>query len=187
MAALVEEGKARNLGVSNFDLGLLDACERIRHVDTCQPELSMLVRGAAETILPWCEAHGTGVIVYSPMRNGLLSGHFTRQRAEALPPNDWRAGHPDFQEPGLSANLAFVERLSAVAGRLGATVAELAVAWALTWSGVHGAIVGARRPAQLDDWIGAGAIGLDDATLDEIATMLDETEAGSGPTRPLAA
>src|SRR5215210_7801931 len=127
LAALVDEGKARYLGVSNFDLDLLDACEAIRHVDTCQPELNLLVRGNAESILPWCEAHGTGVIVYSPMRNGLLSGHFTRERAQSLPDDDWRSGHPDFQEPGLSANLAVVERLQAVADELGCTVAELSV------------------------------------------------------------
>jgi aryl-alcohol dehydrogenase-like predicted oxidoreductase len=187
LAALVDEGKVRNLGVSNFDVDLLDACERIRHVDTCQPELSLLVRENAEAILPWCEAHGTGVIAYSPMRNGLLSGHFTRQRAETLPDDDWRSGHPDFGGDGLTANLAVVERLSAIAGELGCTVAELAVAWTLAWPAVDGAIVGARRPAQLDDWVGAGAVALDDAVLDEIAAVLSETGAGAGPTRPGAA
>jgi aryl-alcohol dehydrogenase-like predicted oxidoreductase len=184
LAALVDEGKVRYLGVSNFDVDLLEACERIRHVDTCQPELSLLVRQNAESVLPWCEAHGTGVIVYSPMRNGLLSGHFTRERAETLPDDDWRSGHPDFQGEGLAANLAVVERLQAIAGELGCTVAELAVAWTLSWPMVDGAIVGARRPAQLDDWVGAGALRLDDSVLDEIAVVLEETGAGEGPTRP---
>lgn len=187
LAELVEEGKARYLGVSNFDVDLLEACEAIRHVDTCQPELSMLVRDAAESILPWCEAHGTGVIVYSPMRNGLLSGHFSRERAASLGDDDWRSGHPDFQQPGLSANLAVVDRMKPVAGELGCTVAELAVAWTLAWPAVHGAIVGARRPNQLDGWIGAGAVELDAARLTEIAAVLEETGAGSGPTLPRGA
>jgi aryl-alcohol dehydrogenase-like predicted oxidoreductase len=184
LAELVEEGKIRYLGVSNFTVDLLDACQAIRPVDTCQPELNLLVRENAESILPWCQGHGTGVIVYSPMRNGLLSGGFTRERAGSLPEDDWRSGHPDFTEPGLSANLAVVERLQAIARELGCTVAELAVAWTLAWPAVNGAIVGARRPDQLDGWIGAGAVELDAAVLDEIAAVLEEAGAGSGPVRP---
>jgi aryl-alcohol dehydrogenase-like predicted oxidoreductase len=121
------------------------------------------------------------------MRSGLLTGRYTRERAEALPDDDWRSTHPDFQEPGLSTNLAVVDRLAAIAGELGCSLPELAVAWALAWPAVAGAIVGARRPDQLDDWVGAGAVELDDARLDEIAALLDETGAGSGPTRPGAA
>lgn len=184
LAALVEEGKARYLGVSNFDLGLLDACQAIRQVDTCQPELSMLVRDNAADILPWCQANGTGVIVYSPMRNGLLTGGFSVERAESLPDDDWRSGHPDFGGEGLERNLAVVDRLRAIAGELGCTLPELAVAWTLAWPAVDGAIVGARRPAQLDDWVGAGSVELDGARLDEIAALLEETGAGSGPVRP---
>jgi aryl-alcohol dehydrogenase-like predicted oxidoreductase len=187
MADLVEEGKVRYIGVSNFDVDLLDACEKVRHVDTYQPELNLLVRGAAATTLPWCEAHGTGVIAYSPMRSGLLTGRYTRERAESLPDDDWRSAHPDFQEPELTTNLALVDRLQTIAGEMGCTLPELAVAWTLAWPVVSGAIVGARRPSQLDDWIGAGAIELDDARLDEIAALLEETGAGAGPTRPGAA
>jgi aryl-alcohol dehydrogenase-like predicted oxidoreductase len=135
-------------------------------------------------VLPWCEAHGTGVIVYSPMRNGLLSGHFNTERAASLPEDDWRSTHPDFQEPGLSVNLRVVDRLEAISTEMGCSVAELAVAWALAWPVVNGAIVGARRPSQLDGWIGAGGIELDAARLDEIAALLEETGAGSGPVRP---
>lgn len=184
MADLVDEGKVRYIGVSNFDVDLLEACEAVRHVDTYQPELNLLVRGAAATTLPWCEAHGTGVVVYSPMRSGLLTGRYTRERAESLPDDDWRSSHPDFQEPGLTTNLAVVDRLRTIAGELGCTLPELAVAWTLAWPAVHGAIVGARRPSQLDDWIGAAAIELDDDRLDEIAAVLDEMGAGAGPTRP---
>ena len=184
MADLVDEGKVRYIGVSNFDVDLLEACEAVRHVDTFQPELNLLVRGAAATTLPWCDAHGTGVIVYSPMRSGLLTGAFTPERAASLPEDDWRSTHPDFQEPGLSTNLVVVDRLRTIAREMGCTLAELAVAWTLAWPAVGGAIVGARRPSQLDDWIGAGAIGLDDDCLDEIAALLEETGAGAGPTRP---
>jgi aryl-alcohol dehydrogenase-like predicted oxidoreductase len=187
MADLVEEGKVRYIGVSNFDVDLLEACETVRHVDTFQPELNLLVRGEAATTLPWCEAHNTGVIVYSPMRSGLLTGRYTRERAESLPDDDWRSTHPDFQEPGLTTNLAFVDRLRVIADEMACTLPELAVAWALAWPAVGGAIVGARRPSQLDDWIGAGAIELDDDRLDEIAALLEETGAGAGPTRPTSA
>lgn len=184
LAELVQEGKARYLGVSNFTVELLDACEAVRHVDTCQPELSLLVRDTAESILPWCQAHGTGVIVYSPMRNGLLTGGFSPERARSLPDDDWRSGHPDFSGEGLATNLAVVDRLRAIAGEIGCTLAELAVAWTLAWPAVDGAIVGARRPSQLDDWAGAGAVELDARRLDEIAALLEETGAGSGPVRP---
>ncbi|HEX2047030.1 MAG TPA: aldo/keto reductase [Acidimicrobiales bacterium] len=184
MADLVDEGKVRYIGVSNFGIDLLETCESIRHVDTFQPELNLLVRGAAATSLPWCEAHGTGVIVYSPMRSGLLTGTFTPERARSLPEDDWRSTHPDFQEPGLSVNLAVVDRLRTISREMGCTLAELAVAWTLAWPAVGGAIVGARRPAQLDDWIGAGGVELDDDRLDEIAALLEETGAGAGPTRP---
>jgi aryl-alcohol dehydrogenase-like predicted oxidoreductase len=142
------------------------------------------VRGAAATTLPWCEAHGTGVIVYSPMRSGLLTGRFTEERAASLPEDDWRSDHPDFQGPGLTTNLVVVERLRVIAAELDCTLPELAVAWALAWPVVDGAIVGARHPGQLDDWIGAGAIELDVDRLDEIAALLEETGAGAGPTRP---
>ncbi|HVL07088.1 MAG TPA: aldo/keto reductase [Acidimicrobiales bacterium] len=184
LAELVQEGKARYLGVSNFTVDLLEACEAIRHVDTCQPELNLLVRDNAQEILPWCQAQGTGVIAYSPMRSGLLSGRMSRRRAESLPDDDWRSGHPDFQGDGLEANLVLIERLREMASELGCTLPELAVAWTLAWPSVDGAIVGARRPDQLDDWIGAGAVTLDAARLDEIATLLEETGAGAGPTRP---
>jgi aryl-alcohol dehydrogenase-like predicted oxidoreductase len=184
LAALVEEGKARYLGVSNFTVDLLEACEGVRHVDTCQPELNLLVRDAATEILPWCRENGTGVIVYSPMRNGLLTGGFTPERARSLPEDDWRSGHPDFQGDGLKTNLAVVERLGVIARELGCTLPELAVAWTLAWPAVNGASVGARRPDQLDGWVGAGSVELDANRLDEIAALLEETGAGAGPVRP---
>jgi aryl-alcohol dehydrogenase-like predicted oxidoreductase len=184
MAELVETGKVRYIGVSNFDVELLDTCEAIRHVDTYQPELNLVNRGAAGDTIPWAEEHGTGVIVYSPMKSGLLTGRFSHERAAALPDDDWRRGAPDFTEPGLSKSLALVDRLKPVAERLGCSLPELAVAWTLAWPGVTGAIVGARSPEQVDGWIGAASVELAAGDLDEIAAAIEETGAGSGPSRP---
>lgn len=184
LAALVEEGKVAALGVSNFSVDLLDRCEAVRHVDTVQPQLNLLERAAGGDVLPWCEAHGTGVILYSPMRSGLLSGRYTEERAASLPDDDWRATHPDFQPPALARNLALVDRLRPLARRLGASMSELAVAWTLAWPGVTGAIVGARSAGQVDGWIGAGGLVLGPEELDEIAGALTSTGAGIGPVQP---
>jgi aryl-alcohol dehydrogenase-like predicted oxidoreductase len=185
MADLVEEGKVRAIGVSNFDVDLLERCEAVRHVDTFQPELNLIRRGAAEAQIRWCREHGTGVIVYSPMRSGLLSGAFSVERCNALTEDDWRRGDRDFKEPEFRRNLELVERLREIAQDLGASLPELAIAWALAWPGVTGAIVGARRPAQVDGWIAAGSRELDADALGRIAEALGETSAGNGPTRPL--
>ena len=113
-----------------------------------------------DELLPWCVAHGTGVLCYSPMQSGLLTGSFSRQRAAGLPSDDWRRRDPEFQEPRLSANLAQERRLGPVAARHGTTVATVAVAWVLAQAGVTAAIAGARRAAQVDGWIGAGDLAL---------------------------
>ena len=186
MVELVEAGKVRAIGLSNFTVEDLETCEAIRHVDTLQPELNLLARDAALDRIPWCEEHGTGVIVYSPMASGLLTGRFSAERVASLADDDWRKGHPNFQDPGLSRNLGLVERLKPIAERLECTLPELAVAWTLAWPGVTGAIVGARTPEQADGWIGAASVELGDAELDEIAEALRETGAGSGPVRPTA-
>lgn len=184
MAELVDRGLVRYIGLSNFTEQDLDECEQIRHVDTFQPELNLLVRTAAEDLLPWCARHGTGVIVYSPMRSGLLTGRFSPERVANLPDDDWRAGADDFNEPKLSANLALVERLKPIAERLGATLPELSIAWTLAWPEVDGAIVGARNRQQVDGWIKAADLVLDDQVLDEIARAIAGTGAGAGPNRP---
>jgi len=183
MAELVGEGKTRAIGVSNYDVELLERCEAVRHVDTYQPELNLITR-VAEDSIEWCRANGTGVIVYSPMRSGLLTGTSAAARWAALPEDDWRRTHADFQEPALSRNLAVVERLRTIADELDSSLSELAVAWTLQWAGVSGAIVGARRPAQVDEWVGAASLRLDDEVVDRIADVLQETGAGSGPVRP---
>lgn len=179
MADLVEEGTVRWAGVSNFGVDLLERCERIRHVDSLQPPLSLIARRALRELLPWCEAHGTGVIAYSPLQSGLLSGAFSIERRAQLTEDDWRRGSPDFSEPRLSANLALAERLRPIAERHGVEVAAVAVAWVLEQSGVTGAIVGARRPSQLDAWLAAGTLRLDADDLEEIAAVVKETGAGA--------
>lgn len=186
MAGLVDEGKVRFIGLSNFDVDDLATCEAIRHVDTYQPQLNLVVRQAGVEALAWSAAHDTGVIVYSPMRSGLLTGRFSAERVAGLPDDDWRAGDDDFLEPKLSANLALVERLVPIAERLGVSLPELSIAWTLAWPGVTGAIVGARRPEQVDGWAGAGEVVLDDQTLDDIARAVTESGAGKGPVRPAA-
>ena len=181
MAELVQEGKVRAIGVSNFDVELLERCQALRPVDTFQPELNLLMRDALAATIPWCQASGTGVIVYSPMRSGLLTGRFSVERAASMPADDWRAGHPDFSGEGLLANVALVERVQRVADVVGCSLAELAVAWTLACPGVDGAIVGARSPEQVEGWIGAAWVELGAKELEEIATALYETGAGSGP------
>jgi aryl-alcohol dehydrogenase-like predicted oxidoreductase len=179
MAELVEEGKVRRLGVCNFDVARLEACEAIRHVDSLQPPLSLLNRHARRELVPWAHEHGTGVIAYSPMASGLLTGSFNREGLDRLAEDDWRRRSPPFQEPKLSQNLALVEELQRIAERLGVTVAALALAWVLAVPGVTGAIVGGRRPAQLDDWLGADELEVDERTLAEIEQAVQATGAGT--------
>jgi aryl-alcohol dehydrogenase-like predicted oxidoreductase len=176
-----QEGKVRAVGLSNHKVEQLEAAERLGHVDTLQPPFSAIRRDAAETVIPWCAAHRTGVIVYSPMQAGLLSGGFSAERAAALPADDWRSRSPEFQGDKLQRNLALADALRPVAERHGTTVATVAIAWTLAWPGVTGAIVGARRPAQIDGWIDAARLELTAADLDEIAAALERTGAGTGP------
>jgi len=184
MIRLVEEGKIRAAGVSNFGVDLLERCERLRHVDSLQPPLSLIRRRAAGTEIPWCAAHGTGVIVYSPMQSGLLTDRFSEARVAGLAEDDWRRRSPDFTPPRLSRNLALRDSLRPIAERRGTTVAAVAIAWTLAWPGVTGAIVGARSPEQVDGWIAAATLELDEKDLDDIATAAGATGAGDGPVRP---
>jgi aryl-alcohol dehydrogenase-like predicted oxidoreductase len=184
MARLVDEGKVGAAGVSNFDVSLLERCEALRHVDSLQPPFSIIRRQTAEREIPWCAAHGTGVIVYSPMQSGLLTDRFSEERVRTLAEDDWRRRSSDFNQPKLSRNLALRDALRPIAGRHGATVAEVAIAWTLAWTGVTGAIVGARTPEQVDGWIDAGSIELTREDLEEIASIVQNTGAGSGPALP---
>ncbi|POX53491.1 aldo/keto reductase [Streptomyces sp. Ru72] len=182
MADLKAEGKVRAIGLSNHTPDQLEAAERIAHVDVIQPPFSAINRSAAPEIA-WARSHDTGVIVYSPLQSGLLTGAFTPQRAANLPADDWRRSHHDFTT-GLDANLRLADALRPVAERHTATVSEVAIAWTLAWPGITGAIVGARKPEQVDGWTGAGSLRLTPEDVDEIAEAIVRSGAGNGPARP---
>jgi aryl-alcohol dehydrogenase-like predicted oxidoreductase len=179
MGELADEGKVRWIGVSNFDESLLARCEAIRHVDSVQPTLSLLQRGSLRAIIPWAAEHGAGVICYSPMASGLLTGAFDPERLAALGDDDWRARSPAFQEPDVSRSLALVDRLRALADELQTTTPALAVAWVLAQPGVTGAIVGGRTARHVDGWAPASDLELDERVLEEISRAIAETGAGT--------
>ena len=179
MQELVDEGKVRWLGVSNFSIDLLKRCESVRHVDSLQPPLSMLNRAARQDVIPWCRDNGTGVMVYSPMQSGLLTGAFDRERVESLAKDDWRRGTAWFQEPKFTQSMSLVDQLRRIAQEIGCNLAELAIAWACAVDGVTAAIVGARRPDQVDGWIGASDLELSSDVVEEIERIIQETGAGT--------
>ena len=184
MSRLIEEGKVRAGGVSNFDVGLLERAERVRHVDSLQPPFSLIRRQSAADVIPLSASSGTGIIVYSPMQSGILTDGFSRERVERMAADDWRRRNVEFQEPRLIRNLMLRDALRHIAGRHGVSIAAVAVAWTLSWRGVSGAIVGARSPGQVDGWIAAGNLTLDARDLSKISTALERTQAGAGPTQP---
>jgi aryl-alcohol dehydrogenase-like predicted oxidoreductase len=184
MGRLIDEGKVRYGGVSNFDVDLLQRCERLRHVTSLQPPFSMIRREAASQLLPWCAKQKIGVICYSPMQAGLLTDRFSAERLAALATDDWRRRAEEFQPPRLDRNLALRDALRPVAERHGVSVASVAVAWTLAWPGVTGAIVGARSAQQVDGWIAAAGLTLTDRDLSDLASAIRKTKAGSGPERP---
>jgi aryl-alcohol dehydrogenase-like predicted oxidoreductase len=184
MLELVAEGKVRAGGVSNFSMDLLERCEALGHVESLQPPFSMIRRDAGADVIPWCAEHDTGVIVYSPMQSGLLTGRFTRERVKELGDADWRSRSEQFRDPALTRNLELQESLRPVAERHGVSVAAVAVAWTLAWPGVTGAIVGARSPEQVDGWVAAAGLELTDSDRAEIAEAIRRTGAGSGPVEP---
>jgi aryl-alcohol dehydrogenase-like predicted oxidoreductase len=169
MVKLVDEGKVRWAGVSNFEAALLERCEAVRHVTSLQPPFS-LVRKEARRNIEWCADPGTGVIVYSPMQSGLLTEKWTLDRVDALAPDDWRRKSPDFQRPRIERNLKIRDSLVPIAERHGVSVGAVAIAWTLAQRGVTGAIVGARSPEQVDGWIAAGNLVLSEDDLREIGT-----------------
>jgi aryl-alcohol dehydrogenase-like predicted oxidoreductase len=181
---LKREGKVRAVGLSNHTVEQLAAAERIGQVDTLQPPFSAIRREAAAAELPWCEEHKTGVIVYSPMQSGLLTGNFSVERAAQLPDNDWRSRNAEFASDKLARNLWLANALESVANRHLTTVPAVAVAWTLAWPGVTGAIVGARNAQQVDGWIDAAALELTDDDMREIAAAIEASGAGSGPKMP---
>ena len=168
MAELQREGKVRWIALSNWNVEQMEMARAIAPVTALQPPYSLINRDVEKEILPYCERHGIGVIVYSPMASGLLSGAMTRERAASLPESDWRSRSENFREPKLTANLALVERLRAVGERHGRSPGEVAIAWTLARPAVTGAIVGARDARQVEGVIGAGELRL---TAEEIAEI----------------
>jgi aryl-alcohol dehydrogenase-like predicted oxidoreductase len=174
LADLKREGKVRWIGVSNFNVKQLRRAKAIAPVTSLQPPYSLLHREIEEDILPYCLREGIGVIVYSPMASGMLTGAMTRERAAKLESGDWRKGHPDFTEPKLSRNLELVEHLREFAQRHNRSIGEVAIAWTLRNPAVTGAIVGARNARQANGVMRAGDLRLNDKEVNEIEDFLAE-------------
>ncbi len=171
IAAMVDardQGKIRYIGVSNFNVEQLERGRHAGAVASLQPPYSPINRKVEQAILPYCLDHHIGVIVYSPMASGLLSGAMTRERIERMPPDDWRRRSSAYREPDLTRNLAVADVLRQIGARYEASAGEVAIAWTLRHPAVTGAIVGARSPGQVDGWIGAAALRLTDAEVAEI-------------------
>jgi len=173
MAKLQRQGKVRWIGVSNFDVEQMKLAQAIAPITSLQPRYSLVHPDVEHDILPYCEQEGIGVIAYSPMASGLLTGAMTRERIAGLPEDDWRKHHPDFNEPNLSDNLALVERLGAVGRRYGVTPGAVAIAWTLTNTAVTGAIVGARKRRQVDEVVAAAGVRLTPSDLTYIAPVAE--------------
>jgi aryl-alcohol dehydrogenase-like predicted oxidoreductase len=168
MAALQKEGKVRWIGVSNFNVAQIQRAQAIAPITSLQPPYSVIRRAVDQETLPYCKEQGIGVISYAPMASGLLTGAMTRERAAALPADDFRSRNPEFREPRLSKNIELVERLRKVGARHGRNPGEVAIAWVLSNPAVTGAIVGARNAKQVEGIMRAGELKL---TREEIAEV----------------
>jgi aryl-alcohol dehydrogenase-like predicted oxidoreductase len=177
LAALQRQGKVRWIGVSNFDVKQMRRAQTIAPIASLQPPYSLVNRGVEDEMLPYCLREGIGVIVYSPMASGLLTGAITRERIARLPKDDWCKSDGEFNEPKLSRNLALVERLREIGKRYGRSPGEVAIAWTLRNPAVTGAIVGARNARQADGVMRAGEVRLSDKEVNEIEDFFEETAA----------
>lgn len=177
LANLQREGKVRWIGVSNFNVDQLRRASAIAPITSLQPRYSLIHREVEADVLPYCERHGIGVIVYSPMGSGLLTGAMTRERVARLPEDDWRKRHPDFLEPNLSRNLNLVEVLEQIARNHGRSPGEVAIAWTLQNPAVTGAIVGARNAKQADGVMRAADLHLSGDEILQIAEYFAATAA----------
>ena len=170
LVRLRDDGLVRHVGVSNFNVEQLRRIQSIAPVETLQPPYSLLAREVENDILPFCQQHGIGVIAYSPMASGLLSGAMTPERIAALPADDWRSRDIRFRGPQLARSLELAERLGRIGQRHGVSAGAVAVAWVLQRPGVDGAIVGFRHPVQTDTILAADALELDADEIAEIET-----------------
>lgn len=174
LANLQQEGKVRYIGVSNFNVEQMERALKIAPITSLQPPYSLIRRDVEADILPFCREHNIGVIVYSPMQSGLLSGKMTKERVANFPPNDWRHNNEQFKEPRLSRNLKLADLLKEIGARHNCSAGEVAIAWTLRNPAVTGAIVGARRADQVDGIIGAADFRLNDEEIDEIEGFVRE-------------
>lgn len=174
LAKLKDEGKVRYIGVSNFNVEQLKRIQQIAPVTSLQPPYSLVKRDVEKEILPFCQEHNIGVIVYSPMQSGLLTGAMTAERAANLPDDDWRNNSAEFQQPRLSRNLKLVEVLRQIGQQHERSPGEVAIAWTLNNPAVQGAIVGGRNAKQVEGIICAAEFRLNQNELDEISTFLNE-------------
>lgn len=179
MARLQQEGKVRYIGVSNFNAAQMSRAQNIAPITSLQPRYSLLARDIEESVLPFAAKNNIGVIVYSPMYSGLLSGAMTRERVANLPADDWRRRDSNFQEPLLSRNLRLACLLRDIGKRHGRTAGETAIAWTLRHPAVTGAIVGVRNAQQVSGIIGAAEFELSDEETDEIGNAVTQEMAGS--------
>ncbi|MEH2066722.1 MAG: aldo/keto reductase [Nostoc sp.] len=174
LAKLKDEGKVRYIGVSNFNVQQLQRAQKIAPVTSLQPPYSLVKPDVENEILPFCKENNIGVIVYSPMQSGLLTGKMTPERVADFPDDDWRKNNKEFQEPRLSRNLKLVEVLQRIGEKHGRSPGEVAIAWTLNNPALTGAIVGGRNPKQVEGIIGAGEFRLNQQELDEIETFIRE-------------
>ena len=174
MARLAEEGKVRYLGVSNYNIEQIERIRKIYPVSSLQPPYSMLHHEVEDELLDYCAQNNIGVVVYSPIQRGLLTGKFNEERLANLAPDDHRRRHPDFQEPRFSAILELVEQLKVVASHNGLTVAQLAICWVLRRPEITAAILGARKPGQIGETAPASNWNLDPEAIDEIEGLLTQ-------------
>jgi aryl-alcohol dehydrogenase-like predicted oxidoreductase len=172
VAELVKEGKIRYGGVSNFSLEQLKRAQAIHPITSLQPPYSMLRREIEEEITTYCGTNQIGIIAYSPMQAGLLTGKFTKERAAGLPESDWRSRHPFFMEPQLSVNLRTIEQLREIANEKKISLSQLSLAWVLRNKEVTSAIVGARSPEQIEETAKAGDMSLTNSEIDVIEEIL---------------
>jgi aryl-alcohol dehydrogenase-like predicted oxidoreductase len=171
MARLQQAGKVRYIGVSNFNVSQMKRAQAIAPITSLQPPYSLVERGVEAEILPYCRAQGIGVIGYSPMESGLLTGTMTRERIASLPGDDWRRNNRDFKEPNLTRNLVLVEALKQIAARHGSSPGEVAIAWTLRNPAVTGSIVGLRKPGQAAGVLGAAELRLNDADIQQLESF----------------